>query len=841
MNIGWLIKMAWRDSRRNRSRLLLFISSIVLGIAALVAIYSLAENVRNDVDAQAATLIGADLKLSVNKSVKKSTQKLLDSLPGQKSEERSFVSMIFFPKNEGTRLVQVKALRGAFPYYGSLETSPANAGRTFREAQEAIVDRTLMLQFNAQVGDSIKVGDMTFAIAGTLLKAPGQTGIAASVAPTVYIPLRYLDSTGLSKKGSRINYTYYYKFSRPDQATEITRALEPRFQAEGLDADTIESQKEQTGRAFSDLTNFLSLVGFIALLLGCVGVASAVNIYIREKINTIAILRCLGVQSYEAFLIYLLQILGIGFIGSVAGAALGVVIQQFLPIVLKDFVAITITTGISWIAILQGVALGLIISLIFALLPLITLRNVSPLNTLRVVSNEGPASRDNARWLVYIFILIFIIGFSYLQLNSMREALFFTGGILLAFLLLTGTAQLLIYAVRRFFPSHWSYLWRQGLSNLFRPNNQTVILIVSIGLGTFFISTLFSVQSLLLNRITLSAGENQPNMVLFDIQSNQKDSTAQIARQFNLPVVQQVPIVNMRLEKINGNTAAMLNEADSSFSRRAFSREYRVTYRDSLTSSEEITKGKWYGTVDTATGDIYISVEQGWAKRQGIAVGDTMVFNVQGAMMSTIVGSLREVDWNRIQTNFLVVFPQGVLEEAPQFHVLLTRVQSDEESARFQRAMVKRFPNISIIDLGLVLKTIDEIISKISFVIRFMAGFSIITGVVVLIASVLISKFQRIQESVLLRTLGASRRQVLVITALEYLFLGALAAFTGIFLSLAGTWTLATYSFKTAFYIETIPLVILFVSICALTVAIGLLNTRGVLNKPPLEILRSEA
>jgi putative ABC transport system permease protein len=840
----WLALMAWRDSRRNRSRLLLFISSIVLGIAALVAIYSLGYNLRRDIDEQAASLIGADIQISSNKPVEPAIKSLLDSLGDRRSEERSFASMVYFPKSQGTRLVQVRALKGAFPYYGSLETNPANAGISFRNRQAAVVDKTLMLQFDAKVGDSIKVGAVTFAIAGTLLKAPGQTGLSSSVAPSVYIPLDYLEQTGLSQKGSRINYRFYYKYDTPINIEELVNNIKPRLDAEGLNYETVESRKEQTGRSFSDLTSFLSLVGFIALLLGCIGVASAIHIYVREKISSIAILRCLGAKGMQAFLIYLIQIVGIGFIGSVIGALLGTAIQQFLPVVLKDFIPVQITTGISWAAVAQGIVLGIVISLLFALLPLISLRKVSPLNTLRISLEENNFSKDKARWIVYFLILLFVVVFTYLQLKTWKQAMFFTTGVLTAFLVLVAIATLLMWFVRRFFPSSLSYLWRQGLANLFRPNNQTIILIVSIGLGTAFICTLFSVQSILLNRISFSASGNQPNMLLFDIQSQQKDQVAALAKQYNLPVLEQVPIVNMRLEEVRRKdnkkpTHSFETKRDSITNRNLLSREYRVTYREALAKTERVTDGRWTGTTQP-NNLVQISLEGRWARRQMIAIGDTLIFNVQGALVPTVVGSFRDVDWNRMQTNFLVVFPKGVLEDAPQFYVLLTRVASDKESVRFQQAIVKQFPNVSVIDLGLVLTTLDEILDKIGFVIRFMSAFSIITGLVVLIASVLISKYQRIQESVLLRTLGASRRQVLVITALEYFFLGALASFTGIVLSLAASWALAKYTFKTDFVIQPLPLLIVFVLICFLTVIIGLINIRGVLRRSPLEVLRGE-
>ncbi|WP_428330911.1 ABC transporter permease [Mucilaginibacter sp.] len=839
INIPWLFEMALRDSRKNRSRLFLFISAIIFGIAALVAIYSFRYNLQNDINSQAATLIGADLVVSGNKPADVAIKPLLDSLGDKRSEERSFASMIYFPKNQGTRLVQVKALQGGFPYYGSLETTPEKAGQTFKTGKYALVDKILMLQFNAHVNDSVKVGDVTFLIVGTLNKAPGQTGVSSSVAPIVYIPMEYLPKTGLLKKGSRISYTFYYKYDRPVKMDKLVKSIEPRLDKAEMNYETIETRKENTGRSFGDLTRFLSLVGFIALLLGCVGVASAIHIYIREKIASIAIMRCLGVKASEAFLIYLIQIVGIGVVGSVIGALLGTSIQHVLPMVMKDFLPLTISTSISWLAIGQGILLGVIISVLFALLPLISIRNISPLNTLRISYEEVSIIRDPLRWLVYLLILLFIITFSFLQLNSWLASIFFTIGIGVAFLILTFTAWLLMKLMRLFIKSSWSYLWRQGFANLYRPNNQTIILIVSIGLSTAFICTLFFIQSILINQVSLSSSGNQSNMILFDIQTSQEKAISQLTKQNGLPVIQQVPIVAIRLEKVNGKTAADVKK-DSTLKvpARAYNYEYRVTYRDSLSPTEKIIKGKWVGTTGAGK-EIPVSIEDNFSKRNHITVGDHLVFNVQGVDMAAVVGSVRQVNWNKIQTNFQIVFPKGVLEDAPQFRVLLTHVPSAAISAKFQQAVVKSFPNVSIIDLGLVLTVVDDLLDKISYIIRFMSAFSIITGVVVLIASVRISKYQRIKESVLLRTLGASRKQIFAITALEYLFLGALSALTGIVIAISGSWLLAKYSFEIPFVINLIPAAILFFIITLLTIVIGLLNSRGALNKPPLEILRT--
>jgi len=840
-NLSWLFKMALRDSRKNRSRLMLFISSVIFGIAALVAIYSFGYDLQTNITEQAATLIGADLSISSNKPVDSSMKPLIDSLGDRKSTQSSFASMALFPKTGGTRLVNVRALQGEFPYYGTLETTPVAAANTFRTERKALVDAALLLQFNVAVGDSVKVGDVTFKIEGALNKAPGQTGITTSVAPVVYIPMQYLTQTGLLKTGSRIQYTWFYKYDRPVNMDKLAKSIEDRVYKADMDYETVEMRKQSTGRFFNDLTRFLSLVGFIALLLGCVGVASAMQVYIKEKIASIAIMRCLGVTGTKAFLIYLIQIVSIGFIGSVIGAFAGSFIQTVLPWVMKDFIPFEIKTHLSWLAIGQGVVLGIIISVLFALLPLLSIRNISPLFTLRMSYEQVNTAKDPIRWLVYILILAFIAGFTYLQLHSIVGSLFFTLGILIAYILLSVIARLLMWVMRFIVRNVRSYIARQGFANLYRPNNQTIILLVSIGLSTAFICTLFFVQDILTRQLVVSGSANQSNMILFDIQTAQEKQIAALTRQQGLPIIQQVPIITVRVDEINGVTAAQANK-DTSFKRmyRLFNNELRVTYRDALTNTEKVTQGQWIGKTGPPGTLVPISLDERYAQNGDLKIGDTIVFNVQGANIVTRIASFRKVEWNRVQTNFRCVFPTGVLEDAPQFHVLLTHVPDTKKSVQYQQAVVKQFPNVSIIDLALVLSIIDELLGKIGYVIHFMAAFSIITGIIVLIASVRISKYQRIQESVLLRTLGATRRQVLAITSLEYFFLGSLSALTGILIAVAGSWLLAKFSFNLPYSVSVTPAVLVFIIISLLTVIIGLLNSNGILNKPPLEVLRKD-
>ncbi len=840
--LTWLFKMAWRDTRRNPSRLFLFLTSVILGIAALVSIYSLGDNLEKQIDEQAATLLGADQEWIANRPFSGEEQRNADSVAKDIAEEWSFGSMVSFPKNQGTRLTQIRALEGNFPFYGELETIPENARIHLDSGRAALVDHNLLLQFNASVGDSIKVGDLTFLIAGALRQAPGQTGIVATVAPIVYIPLRYLPETGLDKKGSRINYRYFVRLEQPGMSGEVAEALKKKWAHDDISIRTIEDQKASTGRLFTNLTGFLGLAGFVALLLGCIGVASSVHLYIKEKFSSIAILRCLGVTSAQAFLIFLIQIGLIGLVGSVIGAVAGSFFQKFLPVLVADFLPFKLSPSISPFAVLQGIALGVIVSLLFSLGSLIGIRSIAPLNVFRIQVAENGQSRDPLKWMIYACIVLFIVLFSYLQLRNWRSALIFSGGILAAFLFLAGFAKLVIVLVRRFFPARWGFVPRQGLSNLFRPNNQTLTMMIALGLGTMLITTLLLSRNILLGQINSQVRNeaDRPNMVLFDIQDHQLNEIEGFIGESDLPLIQSVPIVNMRLAGVNGYDYLQAREDSSDIRSGLFSREYRVTYRDSVSDSEKITSGKWVGSYDRADGLVPVSLEEGFAQRNRLKLGDTLTFNVQGLPVETYIASFREVDWRGMQTNFILVFPNGILEKAPKFHVLTTYLSSLEKSAKFQQELVSRYPNISIVDLNLILQTLDKVASKVGFVIRFMALLSVLSGLIVLLGAVVVSKYQRIRESVLLRTLGASRSQILWITGLEYFYLGLLSSVTGISLALLAAWSLARFSFNSEFTISWIPLLGALLGITLLTIVIGLVNSRDVVSRSPLDVLRQE-
>jgi putative ABC transport system permease protein len=364
---------------------------------------------------------------------------------------------------------------------------------------------------------------------------------------------------------------------------------------------------------------------------------------------------------------------------------------------------------------------------------------------------------------------------------------------------------------------------------------------LAIGIGTFLISTLYFTKDFLLAKASFETNEQSPNLILFDVQTEQREDVANTILPKGLPVINNIPIVTMRLEKIKDRPVNDIRlDTTTRVNKWILSHEFRTTYRDSMIGSEKLLEGEWIPNVNPNDGAIPISLADNVANDALVTLGDTLIFNVQGKSMTTVVGNIRQVDWARMQLNFSIVFPKGVLEDAPQFHVLTTNAPDKKASANLQRELVRKFPNVSIIDLRQVVTLVENILDKISWVITFMAFFSILTGIIVLIGSVRNSKYQRIRESVLLRTLGAQSKQILKINALEYLFLGVLGSGVGVLLSLVSSFLLAYFIFDTPFIPSWVPFLVVLPGITLLVMFIGLFNSKGVLDSPPLEVLRKE-
>ncbi len=842
-SLRFILSMAWRDSRASRRRLLLFSLSIVLGVAALVAIGSVGDNLRSAIDQEARGLLGADLEVSSRSALTPEANTFLQSLGGTATTEFTFPSMIVFPTaGSQTRLVTLRGMEPAYPFYGKFLTDPPQAASQISAGEPVVVlEATLLTQFGLKPGDPVKLGTGTFKIAGGLLKIPGDSTGLTAMSPRVILPMAQLESAGLTGKGSLVRHRSFFKFPDGFDTDARVRELKENFRDLKLNTDTVAERKKGLGKAVESVDSFLSLVGFIALFLGAIGVASAMHVYVRQKLITVAVLRCLGASAWQGFAVYLIQGLGIGLAGAALGTALGVALQQTLPLIAKPWLPFEVDFAISWPQVLQGFASGVIICVLFTLLPLLAVRRVTPLSALRSSLGEGAGRPDPLRWFIWLAIGIAVTAFAIQQTPRWQVGVGFVTALLLAFGILTTLAALTAWAARKFFPARAPYVWRQGVANLHRPQNRTVLLLLSLGLGTFLITTMALTRATLLAQISGTGSGDRPNLLFFDVQNDQITALETLLQQQNTPLLVKAPIVTMKLSSYkNRPIADVAKDKDLAIPRWTLQREYRCSFRSTLTATEKLTAGTFTGKVDPAAEVIPISMEQGLAKDMQLGLGDALEFDVQGVPLKATITSLREVDWRRMEPNFFILFPEGVLESAPNFYVAATRATTSADSARIQQAVVTALPNVSAIDLGLVLETLDQIFSRIQLVVQLMALFTVFTGIIVLAGAVMGGRYQRLRETVLLRTLGASRRQLVQIQLIEYAILGLLGATVGCALAIAANLALARWVFKTPAILEPATLLLATIAVTAITLVTGWLANRSITDHPPLEILREE-
>ena len=881
-----LISLTWRESRGARRRLLLYMSAISLGVAALVAIDSFADNVTRSIREQSRSLLGGDIAFSSRRPFTTAQKAILDTVQmrskAQFARVTTFPSMGLVHRSGRTRLVQVRAVSPNFPFYGVITTSPAGRWRSLQSGPVALVDPSLLVALDARLGDTLSLGMMKFVIGATLKDVPGTPGVAEIIGPRVFIADKYLPETQLLVFGSTAEYGVLAKLPSSVEPRKVVTPIRPSLDRHQLRAVTVTQSQENATEAIQQLSQFIGIVGLVALLLGGVGVASGVRAFVSRKIDTVAILRCLGASSGQVLMMYVVQAAAMGVLGAIAGAAIGIAVQFGLASVFGDFLPVDVDVTLEPAAIVTGIVIGGWIALIFSLRPLLALRNVSPLQTLRRDADSEVLRmrwNDVPRVLVNVALLGSVVLIAVLRATDLKQGLGFSAATIGVIAVLTLAAIFLSFIARKALRSGWPYVVRQGVANLYRPANQTRSVILSLGFGAFLITTLYLVQSNLLERFEFNAAASQANLVFFDIQDDQLRGVDSIVGSRGT-IVQTAPIVTMRISRINdrpveqiisdsrarrrsdslararGGAAAdsvQKRNAEEAEARKrgapprqsgragwALTREYRSTYRDTVTSGEKITSGKWFSrtALEGSSDTTEMSLEEDVAQELRVKLGDVITWNVQGVEIPARVTSLREVTWTRFEPNFFAVFASSAFRTAPKQHVILASVTDGITVATLQRDIVSRYPNVSSIDLTLVKETVARIVAKVSTAMRFMALFSLAMGIPVLFAAVAATRRDRIREGVLLKTLGATRGQIIRILLAEYALLGLLGSVTGMVLAIGGGWALTHYVFEASYAPALAPALGIAALMLGLTVAIGLLAGRDVFKETPMTALR---
>ncbi len=864
---AWTLRMAWRESRTQRKRLSLFSLSIVLGIAALVAIHALKARFEAGIRAQANALLGSDLQVSSRESFPADALAWMQTHAKRVRRETSFSSMLSFPKADAARLVQVRGVEPDYPFYGKLETDPPEAWQRLHSQGGIVLEPALLDQFGVGVGDLVKLGNLELPILGSLKKGAPRSSRFGGFSPQVFVAYSALDQTGLLGTNSLVFHLLHSELSGANPGAvpagaspgdTLASEFRKQFPESRWQFETPESRRDSLGNSLEQLEEFLGLLALVALVLGAIGVAAAIHAHVSRRLDSIAILRCLGCSASKAFAIYLAQALVLVAGGALLGAALGLGVQHGAASLFARHLPVSLPPAPAWTVIAQTTFAGFAVCMGFALLPLLQIRGIPPSVALRAsVEPQRPLWARPAGIICALLLMIFLWGLTVLHGTPLRRAALLVTGLMLVFALLFGTAAGVVALARRLPRPSWPYVVRQGFSNLFRPQNQTLLFLLSLGLGNCLLLTVLLVRSTLLESLKPGDLQRSPNIYLVDVQEDQRAGVKALLAGLDLPLLEDAPIVTMRIASVKGVPVRELEQQAEARAKVArgkgrdpkgtprwvLQREYRSSYRAELTGSEELTAGALFSSLPWKPGTepVPVSLESKIARDLELGVGDELGLDVQGVPLRAKVANLRKVDWSRFNLNFFMIFPPGVLEAAPGFTVLTTRIPREASSGALQRALVRQFPNVSAIDLTLILETVTGILEQISRVVEVLAGVTVLAGVPILLGCLLNGHTQRLSESVLLRTLGASQRQVRSVFVVEYACLGALSGLAGAALAVVAHAALAHFVLKAAPWPE--PRVIAFGLLLPplLSLVGGGWLSRGVCKPAPLEILRKNA
>ncbi len=841
---GFAFRMARRQWRAALRRLGVYMASITVGVAALVALHSFRSDVVRTIQAENRTLLGGDVRIGANRPLPDSVTAIIDSLVADGAEAArvtGLLTMALAEDNGRTRLVQLRGVEAGFPYHGRVTTDPPGLWGELAGGA-VLVDPALLAQMNIGRGDLLRLGNADFVVAGTVAGLPTDVGFQTATGPRVFVAHERLSATGLLGTGSLSRHNVYLRLPDGADPGEIEEAHETVLRATRVSFRTPEEHARSLTRSTDFLADYLGLIGLAALLLGGIGVGSAVNVFVRASFTSIAVLRCVGATRRQVFAAYVLQSVWMGFLGSVLGVAAGLAVQRLLPLLIRDVLPVEVESSIAAGQILFGLAVGTWVAFIFALLPLLEVRHVSPLQTLRVVA-EGVRDRDRARNAAALALGATVLALTLLEAPSPEAGFAFAGGLAVITGLLWCVAQGLARGTRRFFPRRFDYTVRQGVANLFRPGNQTVAVTLALGFGVLVVGVIAQLQRNLVRELSLERGPGAANMILFDIQPDQEAAVGALLSRFSEGAPEVAPMVTARLTALNGRrvTDILADSLDDGGPERwTLRREYRNTFRAELKESEAVVAGEWWDDAEALQREVgRVSVEEELADDLGVGVGDEITWRVAGTEIRTEIGSLRSVDWARMETNFFVVFEPGVLDGLPRTSIMLASVPADDDRVRFQEALVRGHPNVSVLDLATIRATVEAVLARVVDAIRILAGICTAAGLIVMTGSIASTRAQRRREGALLRTLGARPGQVRRILLSEYVALGALAGLAGGVLSIGASWLLTVGLFGLDYRPAPGVAALIWIAVVGLTVLTGLASGRGSGGGTPLQVLRA--
>ena len=849
----FVARMVVRELRAAWRRLLFFFICVAVGVGAIVALRSVIQSVRIGLMREARAIVSADVLISTNRPWVPEVRSQIDrrlATPAvlEKLESVETATMVRPETGAVAKMVELRGVQQGFPLYGEIALADGlEYTHDLLRNRGALARPELLVQLGIKSGDRIVIGGQPFTVRGVIVKEPGRRVGAFSFGSRVLVDYEDLKATGLLTFGSRASYQVMLRV-REDAVAPLVSDLRRDFRDHFVNTRSYQATEDDIGDDLTRAENYLSLVGFIMVILGGIGVWSVTRVFVRQKIRSVAILKCVGATTSQVLATYVAQVLLLGLTGSLLGVAMaGAAIAAIPASVAASFG--DVTYGLTRSAVLQGVGVGLLVSLLFSLVPLLEVRRVKPLLLLRGAdSTSGVPRTDRPRfdWVqiaVMVLVSAALVVVAAWQAASWEVGLIVCGGFAAVALILHGAGILLVRAVRPLAAAPWFPL-RHAVGSLARPGNQTRVILLAVGLGSFFVLGVRALQSNLIEQFTITLAQGGADMFLVDIQQDQIDGVRQFVRSSAGVEPRLIPVLRARVTGVRGQTTNLETVGDVR-RRGGLGREFVITYRNHLEPNETLRAGSfWTGQppLPADASELHVSIEQNIHERARIQVGDLMRFDILGRTVEARVMGIREVRWEDGRNGgFMFVFRPGPLDRAPHTYIG-TLIAPEDAAARatFQRDLVARFPNVSAIDVREILATIQGVIDNVTLAISVVGGVALASGVLILIGAVAMTKFQRVYEAAILRTLGASTRLLATMLALEYSALGLLAGCIGAAGALALSWGICKYVFE----IPWRPAPGLLTAGAAITTVlvatIGVAASIDVLRRKPLATLRAE-
>jgi putative ABC transport system permease protein len=850
---GFVVRMAWRETRASWARLLFFFVCVAIGVAAIIVLRSVVQQIRTTLTREARSLIGSDLQVQTNRPWTPEMRATLaaqfdgEALDTMEVVETQTMAAAAEGRGSGTvRLVELRGVEAEFPYYGTLELAGGQVyTHDLLKGFGALVQPEFLIELGLEVGDELQMAGRRFTIRGVVTRDRVQRpGGGIAFGPRVYVDLADLRATPLLGFGSRATHGIFARV--PDDRIEgLTRRVRDAFSRNTVVVRSWRGLEDRLGRNLMMAENDLSLVGFAIVVLGGIGVWSVTRVLVQQKIRSVAVLKCVGATSGQVLATYVLQVLALALAGGVLGLILAALAAAAIPAsMLKPFGVSAV--GVTWSATVQGIAVGMLVSLLFALVPLMEVRRVKPLLLLRADTAMTARRRDWRSWLAGVATTAALALIAVWQAGSLRAGLFVSAGLVGMTAALFVASHVLVRISRPLARSP-RFAIRHAILSLSRPGNQTRVTLMAVGVGCFFILGIRAVQANLLHELNVEVGQNSPDFILIDVQPDQVEGVTAAVTPYVRTPPRVVPLMRARVVGVDGRRTR-LADADAVRQQGRITREYGLTYRNALQNNERLIAGAfWSGPLTspkTADGvDTEVSIEKEVYDEAHVEVGDVMRFDIAGRVLSAKVTSIREVTWDEAQNGgfIFVLRPGPAVGRTPHAYVGFLEVQHDPAArVAFQRALIKSFPNVSAIDVREIVRSIRDVVDNVSLGVTVVGVVMLIGGTLILIGAVAMTKFQRLYDAAIYRTLGASTRRLTAMVTVEYGVLGALAGLLGAAGAGLMSWVLAQYLFE----IDWRPAPGLLLAGVLLTAAlvslVGLIASADVLVRKPLGTLKGE-